>query len=93
MQKIDPARTHPEGMFAPDSYAYRARSTDLELLARAYRLQMQRVAAAWEGRAEQLPLRDEHELLILASIIEKESGRDEDRGWCPRYSTTGCGSG
>jgi UPF0755 protein len=80
MQKIDPARAHPEGMFAPDSYSYVPESTDVELLARAYKLQMQRLAAAWEGRGEQLPLRDEHELLILASIIEKESGRDEDRG-------------
>jgi len=79
MQKIDPARAHPEGMFAPDSYAYVPESTDVELLTRAYKLQMQRLAIAWEGRAAQLPLRDEQVLLILASIIEKESARDEDR--------------
>ena len=79
MQKIDPAQTHPEGMFAPDTYAYPPDSTDLELLARAYRLQMQRLAAAWESRAEGLKLSNERELLILASIVEKESARDEDR--------------
>ena len=79
MQKIDPAQSHPEGMFAPDTYAYPPESTDLELLTRAYKLQMQRLAAAWEGRAEGLPLRNERELLVLASIVEKESARDEDR--------------
>lgn len=79
MQKVDSAQAHPEGMFAPDTYAYPPDSTDVELLARAYRLQMQRLAAAWQNRAEGLPLRDERELLILASIVEKESSRDEDR--------------
>jgi UPF0755 protein len=79
MQKIDPAQSHPEGMFAPDTYAYPPESSDVELLARAYRLQMQRLAAAWENRAEGLRLRNERELLVLASIVEKESARDEDR--------------
>jgi UPF0755 protein len=79
MQKIDPAHNHPEGMFAPDTYAYPPDSTDLELLGRAYRLQMQRLTAAWEGRAEGLPLRNEQDLLVLASIVEKESARHEVR--------------
>jgi UPF0755 protein len=79
MQKVDPTQSHPEGMFAPDTYAYPPDSTDLELLARAYKLQMQRLAAAWHDRAEDLQLRNERELLILASIVEKESARDEDR--------------
>jgi UPF0755 protein len=80
MQKIDPARNHPEGLFAPDTYAYLPESTDIELLTRAYRLQMQRLAAAWESRAEGLPLRNDQDLLTLASIIEKESAKAEDRG-------------
>lgn len=79
MQKVDPARAHPEGMFAPDTYAYPPDSTDLELLTRAYKLQMQRLATAWEGRAEGLPLRSEQDLLVMASIVEKESARHEDR--------------
>jgi UPF0755 protein len=79
MQKLDPNEAHPEGMFAPDTYAYPPDSTDLELLARAYKLQRQRLSAAWENRAEGLALKNERELLILASIIEKESARDEDR--------------
>jgi UPF0755 protein len=79
MQKLDAAQTHPEGLFAPDTYAYAPQSTDLELLSRAYRLQQQRLAAAWEGRAEGLQLRDPAELLTLASIIEKESARVDER--------------
>ena len=79
MQKIDPGQVHPEGMFAPDTYAYPPDSTDIELLTRAYKLQRQRVAAAWANRADGLALRTEQDLLILASIVEKESGRPEDR--------------
>ncbi|MBA3477142.1 MAG: endolytic transglycosylase MltG [Lautropia sp.] len=79
MQRIDPAQSHPEGLFAPDTYAYPPQSTDVELLARAHRLQRQRLAAAWQNRAEGLQLRNELDLLILASIVEKESARPEDR--------------
>ena len=80
MQKIDPAEPHPEGLFAPDTFSYRLGSTDLELLARAYKLQQQRVESAWAGRSTGLAtVKSPRELLILASIIEKESGRPEDR--------------
>jgi UPF0755 protein len=79
MQRLDPQETHPEGRFAPDTYAYPPGGTDLEVLARAYTLQQQRLAAAWADRAEGLPLKNERELLILASIVEKESARDEER--------------
>ncbi len=79
MRRLDAQESHPEGLFAPDTYAYRIGSTDLELLARAYRLQRQRLEAAWEQRAAGLTLASPRELLILASIVEKESGRQEDR--------------
>ena len=79
MQKLDETQSHPEGMFAPDTYAYPPGSSDVELLSRAYKLQQQRVAAAWQYRADGLKLSDERELLILASIIEKESAKDEER--------------
>ena len=79
MSRIDPNEAHPEGLFAPDTYSYPLGSTDVELLARAYKLQRQRVAAAWQGRADGLKLANERELLILASIVEKESGRDDER--------------
>lgn len=74
-----PAGMLPEGRFAPDTYEYRPGSTDIELLRRAFRLQQQWLAAAWEGRQAGLKLGSADDLLILASIIEKETGRDEDR--------------
>ncbi|MGE0801805.1 MAG: endolytic transglycosylase MltG [Lautropia sp.] len=79
MQRIDPAQQSPEGWFAPDTYAYRPGSTDVELLTRAYRLQQQRLDAAWQRRSPALAVSTPQELLILASIVEKESGREEDR--------------
>ena len=79
MQKLNASESHPEGMFAPDTYAYPLGSTGIELLLRAYKLQQQRLAAAWEKRADGLKLNNERELLILASIIEKESAREDER--------------
>ncbi len=79
MQKLGAPVSHPEGMFAPDTYAYPPGGSDLDVLARAYRLQQERLAEAWAGRAQDLPLKDERELLILASIVEKESARDDER--------------
>ena len=72
-------RDSPEGLFAPDTYSYRIGSTDVEVLARAYRLQQQRVETAWSGRDPKITVKTPRELLILASIVEKESGRPEDR--------------
>lgn len=79
IRRLDPNESHPEGLFAPDTYSYPPGSTDIELLARAYKLQRQRLASAWENRAADLKLENERELLILASIVEKESAREDDR--------------
>lgn len=79
MKRLNAGERHPEGQFAPDTYAYPPGSTDLELLARALKLQQQRLQAAWQRREEGNPLRDSHQFLVLASIVEKESARDEDR--------------
>ncbi|MDO4904867.1 MAG: endolytic transglycosylase MltG [Lautropia sp.] len=74
-----PAGMSPEGRFAPDTYEYRPGSTDVELLKRAFVLQQQRLEAAWESRRPDLKLENPDELLILASIVEKETGLEEDR--------------
>jgi UPF0755 protein len=69
----------PEGSFFPSTYHYEAGTTDLALLERA-RLRMDAVvAAAWERRAPDLPYTDPYEAVIMASIIEKETGRAEER--------------
>jgi UPF0755 protein len=70
---------HPEGLFAPDTYLFDAGSSDLDVLRQAYRAQQVRLARAWEGRAAELPLKSPYEALILASIVEKETGQAAER--------------
>ncbi len=76
---VGSAETHPEGLFAPDTYVFDAGSSDLDILRRAYRAQQDRLSGAWEERADDLPLKSPYEALILASIIEKETGQVEER--------------
>jgi UPF0755 protein len=70
---------HPEGRFFPDTYQFTRGTTDVEFLRRAMEKMDQELAAAWEARAEDLPIKDAEEALILASIIEKETGQVEER--------------
>ena len=69
-----------EGRFHPDTYAYSKGSTDLAVLRRAHRAMRQRLDAAWRERAPDSPLRSADEALVLASIVEKETGTPADRG-------------
>ncbi|VTU28763.1 endolytic transglycosylase MltG [Variovorax sp. PBL-E5] len=70
---------HPEGRFFPDTYTYSKGSTDVALLQRAMRAMDKRLDAAWAARASSLPLKTPDEALILASIVEKETGKANDR--------------
>ena len=79
---VGAAETHPEGLFAPDSYSFAPGTIDIDILRRAYRLQRKRLEAAWQTRptsAEPPILQSPYQLLVLASIIEKETGRESDR--------------
>jgi len=69
----------PEGRFFPDTYAYSRGVSDLTVLKRAYRLMQERLATAWQGRADGLPLKNADEALTLASLVEKETGTAADR--------------
>jgi UPF0755 protein len=69
----------PEGRFFPDTYTYAKGSTDLALLQRALRTMDKKLDAAWAARAADSALKTPEEALILASIIEKETGRAQDR--------------
>lgn len=69
----------PEGALAPETYFVIKGQDRSELLARMRALQSERLAAAWERRAENLPLGSPQEALILASIVEKETGIGEER--------------
>ena len=68
-----------EGWLFPDTYLFDKHSSDLELIARAHRAMGKRLDLAWAGRAADLPYRNPYEALIMASIIEKETGRNDDR--------------
>lgn len=70
---------HPEGRFFPDTYTYSKGSSDLALLKRAMRAMDKKLAAAWARRPSDSPLKSIDELLILASIVEKETGIASDR--------------
>lgn len=79
LARIGASEAHPEGLFLPDSYLFDKHSSDIDLLRRAYRAMRVHLAEAWEARKPDLPLASPYEALILASIVEKESGRRTDR--------------
>jgi UPF0755 protein len=79
MRALGQARLHPEGQFFPDTYRYPRNTTDIELLGLAFRRMQQELNALWETRAKDLPLATPYEALILASIVEKETGLDSER--------------
>jgi UPF0755 protein len=68
-----------EGWLFPDTYLFDKQSSDLELMARAHRAMRKRLDEAWTGRAADLPYRSPYEALIMASIVEKETGLADDR--------------
>lgn len=80
LQAIGASETHPEGLFAPDTYLYDPGSSDLEIWRRAYRAQMNALQEAWNSRASGLPYASPYEALIMASIVEKETGQPSERG-------------
>ena len=79
LRAIGAAESHPEGLLFPDTYFYTPHSSDLNVLRRAYRLQHEKLLAAWETRAPGLPYRTPYEALIMASIVEKETGAAFER--------------
>jgi len=70
---------HPEGRFFPDTYTYAKGSSDLAVMRRALRAMDKRLAAAWTQRSPGTAVRSAEEALILASIVEKETGKPSDR--------------
>ena len=79
MEAVGASGVPPEGRFHPDTYAYSKGSTDLAVLKRAYRAMAKRLDSAWAERAPDTPLRSADDALILASIVEKETGTAADR--------------
>lgn len=79
MKALERPGLHPEGRFFPDTYTYARGSSDMAVLRRAMRAMDRRLEAAWAQRQPGVPLKTADEALILASIIEKETGRPGDR--------------
>ena len=69
----------PEGRFYPDTYSYAKNSSDLKVLARALKAMDKQLAKAWAARSSGVALKSPDEALILASIVEKETGKGADR--------------
>ncbi len=79
MEALDRTGQHPEGRFFPDTYTYSKGSSDIAVLRRAMRSMDQHLEAAWKLRQPGLALQTPEQALILASIIEKETGRVQDQ--------------
>lgn len=79
MALISGQAMHPEGWFFPDTYFLDAQSSDIDLYKRAYQKMVQHLSAAWESRQPGLPYQSLYEALIMASIVEKETGVEEER--------------
>ena len=79
MAAIGQPEQHPEGRFLPDTYHITRGTTDLEFLRRAYQAMAERLQTEWDARDEGLPFKTAEEALILASIVEKETGAPEER--------------
>lgn len=76
---IGATERHPEGLFFPDTYLFARGSSDLAVLRRAYRVMQEHLEQEWARRASDAPYKTPYEALIMASIVEKETGREAER--------------
>ncbi|MDC0589518.1 endolytic transglycosylase MltG [Porticoccaceae bacterium] len=72
-------KVHPEGWLFPDTYSYTHEDTGVDIIARAHRKMLQVLDQAWQGRAQGLPYANAYDALIMASIVEKETGQVSER--------------
>ena len=79
LQRIGATESHPEGLFFPDTYNFASGSSDLAIIKSAYQAMQQRLQEAWATREPDLPLQTPYQALVLASIVEKETGTPGDR--------------
>lgn len=79
LAKLQAPEPHPEGLFFPDTYLFGKGSSDLAVLRRAYRAMARHLQEEWEARDAGVPYRTPYEGLVMASIIEKETGQAGER--------------
>ena len=79
LNEIGATENMPEGLFFPDTYFFSPNTSDRDILKRAYSTMQSKVNTAWATKADGLPYRTPYEALIMASIVEKETGRAVER--------------
>lgn len=79
MGKISTEFKEPEGLFFPDTYLFAKGSSEIEIYRRAHQAMLEHLNAAWEKRNKELPYKTPYEALIMASIVEKETGQKSER--------------
>jgi len=79
LQKLGATHAHAEGLFFPDTYLFAKGTSDLHVLQRAYQAMQRHLAREWEAREASVPYKSAYEALIMASIVEKETGRAAER--------------
>ena len=79
LKRIGATESHPEGLFFPDTYLFAKGTSDLRVLQRAYAAMNRRLAQEWAARDPSVPYKSPYEALIMASVIEKETGRASER--------------
>jgi UPF0755 protein len=79
LRRAGVVEANQEGLFFPDTYHFAPGSSDIAVFRRAYRAMQDRLRASWLARDPGLPYARPYEALIMASIIEKETGKKDDR--------------
>ncbi|MBI5922293.1 MAG: endolytic transglycosylase MltG [Betaproteobacteria bacterium] len=79
LRQLKAKEGHPEGLFFPDTYVFARNSSDLEILSRAYRAMQQQLDREWRKRSPKLTITTPYQALIMASLVEKETGQASDR--------------
>ena len=79
LAKVAPGYKNPEGLFFPDTYLFAKGASDLQVYRQAHAMMMNQLAAAWERRDPGLPYKSPYDALIMASIVEKETGSKAER--------------
>ncbi|MGK5028578.1 endolytic transglycosylase MltG [Janthinobacterium sp. DSP2-3-3] len=79
MAKISPEYGHPEGLFFPDTYLFAKGASEMQIFKQAHTAMIGRLSEAWDKRDPALPYKNPYEALIMASIVEKETGQKSER--------------
>lgn len=79
MAMIGANKTHPEGLFFPDTYNFNKGTKDIVILKNAHEAMITKLETAWQNREANLPYQNSYQALIMASIIEKETGKASER--------------